>query len=140
MESNDWKVVSRKKIKRRKGYGGIIKVFSETLNTFEYVIVQGRETGIWSFPKGHFDNDNESPLECALREIKEETGLYLEDIEPVCKFGKYFIFELNEKLVLEPQDTVEISQAIWITIENMKKLKPNNNGIREFLKKCNKYF
>jgi 8-oxo-dGTP diphosphatase len=33
-----------------------------------------RGAGTWSFPGGHIDN-GESPEECALRELEEETGL-----------------------------------------------------------------
>jgi 8-oxo-dGTP diphosphatase len=33
-----------------------------------------RGEGTWSFPGGHIDN-GESPEECALRELEEETGL-----------------------------------------------------------------
>jgi predicted NUDIX family NTP pyrophosphohydrolase len=32
-----------------------------------------KDSGAWSIPKGEF-NDNEAPLEAAIREFKEETG------------------------------------------------------------------
>ena len=35
-----------------------------------------KDVGVWSIPKGEFD-ENESPFEAALREVKEETGLLL---------------------------------------------------------------
>lgn len=33
-----------------------------------------KDDGVWSIPKGEFD-DNEEPLKAALREMKEETGV-----------------------------------------------------------------
>lgn len=42
-----------------------------------YLLVKHRYGGHWDFPKGHMEGD-ESPLEAALREVLEETGLTLE--------------------------------------------------------------
>ena len=36
-----------------------------------------KDEGAWSIPKGEFD-DNEDPLEAAIREFKEETGIAIE--------------------------------------------------------------
>ncbi|MBC7422246.1 MAG: NUDIX domain-containing protein [Ferruginibacter sp.] len=35
-----------------------------------------KDVGVWSIPKGEFD-ETESPFDAALREVKEETGLLL---------------------------------------------------------------
>jgi bis(5'-nucleosidyl)-tetraphosphatase len=42
----------------------------------------------WDLPKGHVDND-ETELECALRELHEETGISGDDIEldPTFRFA-----------------------------------------------------
>ena len=56
-------------------YGGIIKCTT----TGKYLLVKGF-TGKWSFPKGHREK-NETPLDCAKREIYEETGIQLQDIQ-----------------------------------------------------------
>lgn len=37
--------------------------------------------GLWGFPKGKIE-DNEDPLQCAIREVEEETGY---DISPLIK-------------------------------------------------------
>ncbi|ETA81300.1 bis(5'-nucleosyl)-tetraphosphatase [Youngiibacter fragilis] len=42
-----------------------------------FLLVKHRYGGHWDFPKGHMEGD-ESPLEAALREVLEETGLTLE--------------------------------------------------------------
>jgi len=36
-----------------------------------------KDVGVWSIPKGEFD-ETESPFDAALREVKEETGLLLD--------------------------------------------------------------
>jgi len=38
----------------------------------KFLVVKGRQTGKWSFPKGHSYLE-ETELECALRETYEET-------------------------------------------------------------------
>ena len=40
----------------------------------DILVVQGRLSNKWSFPKGH-GNKSETPLAAAIRELKEETGL-----------------------------------------------------------------
>ena len=37
---------------------------------------KNKDAGAWSIPKGEFD-DNEEPLDAAIREMKEETGITL---------------------------------------------------------------
>ncbi len=40
----------------------------------EILLIKHVNSGHWSFPKGHVE-DNETEVETALREIKEETGI-----------------------------------------------------------------
>src|SRR5687767_7972278 len=44
-----------------------------------------RHADRWDLPKGHVDGD-ESEMECALRELVEETGITAADIEPIADF------------------------------------------------------
>ena len=57
------------------------------------LIVQGRTSGIWSFPKGHITG-SETSQECAMRETLEETGIDMTHHKPfmVKKLyaGEYF--------------------------------------------------
>lgn len=50
----------------------------------------------WDLPKGHLD-DGETDLECALRELREETGIKGKDIELVPGFVWTTQYEVNSK-------------------------------------------
>lgn len=54
-------------------------VFTKEGEHIRYVIVQSRQ-GFYGFPKGHMEG-NETEMETALREIKEETGLTVKLID-----------------------------------------------------------
>jgi 8-oxo-dGTP pyrophosphatase MutT (NUDIX family) len=123
-------------------FGGIIRVKSFDYGEYEYIIVQGRSTGKWSFPKGH-SKRGELPLECAKREIEEETGISSSLLSNPIHYmklasGKYFIFELTNKIYFKPQDSFEVLQTKWATINEMKGLSLNA-GIQQFIDR-GKYF
>jgi bis(5'-nucleosidyl)-tetraphosphatase len=52
---------------------GIIPIYHAPKSEAMFLLVQ-HALGHWGFPKGHKEQD-ESPLDAALRELKEETGL-----------------------------------------------------------------
>jgi ADP-ribose pyrophosphatase YjhB (NUDIX family) len=110
---------------KSKVYGAILKY--SVANRVSYALVQGRYTGKWSFPKGHSDGD-ESPYQCALREVNEETGITVlpNPIDFVkIGFGNYYIFEVNEEYELKPHDMNEIMNTKWVTLEEMKEMSLN---------------
>jgi len=112
---------------RARVYGGILRVSHTDPRQEQYAIVQGRYSGKWSFPKGH-SNEGELPLECTLREIQEETGIKSlpDPIETVrFGYGNYHIFSLNEPIPLVPQDTYEIMNTMWATVDEMELLSLN---------------
>lgn len=115
--------------------GGVIKWKSEQDNEPRYALICGRYTGKWGFPKGKCE-DGETALECALREIQEEVGIWQLG-EPVGRFtapGRqtYFVFEVNTCLPLCPSDTLEISATGWMTMEEIRRLN-TNLGVKAFL-------
>lgn len=134
---------------RRRCFGGILSCSSSCSFSAElvplkeevrYALVKGRQSGIWSFPKGH-SKKGEEPLATARREIEEETGLSFTNQEPHhqaqrLKGGIYFHFEcqphhINNTL---PHDTWEIEEVRWVTLEEMSTL-PVNAGVRDFLRR-----
>jgi len=67
-------------------------------------------------------------LGCALRELKEETGIRLNhEYISVKKYkaAEYFIFEVPEEYRLFPKDTMEIDDARWFTYEEICNLHKN---------------
>ena len=93
------------------------------------LLVKGRQgEGKWSFPKGHRESYDTSPLDCALRELKEETGLSLRgNFQMAKKFraGEYYVFFVREELRVSPEDRREIEEAKWFTVEEMTELNKN---------------
>ena len=92
------------------------------------LLVKGRAGHIWSFPKGHRERTDPNALACALRELKEETGIALHrDYIAYKKYkaGEYYIFDVPEEYRTFPQDTKEIEDAGWFTFEEICDLKKN---------------
>jgi 8-oxo-dGTP pyrophosphatase MutT (NUDIX family) len=130
--------VQVKNMKHEKSCGAVI--LSKTGGDFKVLLIQHRNGGHWSFPKGHVEKD-ENEVDTALREIKEETGIdavidtgfrhvttYSPD-QDIMKDVVYFIAKpKDEKLLLQAE---EVRNAGWysfdkasqiITFENDKKL------------------
>jgi 8-oxo-dGTP pyrophosphatase MutT (NUDIX family) len=91
------------------------------------LLVRGRLSKKWSFPKGH-RKYNETSLECALRELYEETG-----IRPVgnytsmykMKGGKYFVFNIDSNVEICINDTVEINAVEWFPLNKLPLIATN---------------
>jgi len=74
---------------------GII-IYRHTKDGLKFLILyHGR--GYWNFPKGKIENEEKS-LQAALREIREETGLYPSDLKIVDNFRTYEKFSFWRKL------------------------------------------
>lgn len=78
--------------------GGLIfRKGGHDLNEFFYALVHRPRYDDWSIPKGKQET-NETPLECALREIAEETGYPSEPIEELASIS-YTDNQSRSKLV-----------------------------------------
>lgn len=69
----------------------------------------------WDLPKGHVD-DGESNLECALRELEEETGIGERDIE----IDHDFRFQLQYKVVYKRFGSDPIKKKLIIFLARLR--------------------
>jgi 8-oxo-dGTP pyrophosphatase MutT (NUDIX family) len=95
------------------------------------LLVRGRQTGKWSFPKGHMKG-NETSHQCALRELFEETGILMNTSEPCIghkklSIGEYFLYEFTMDVIPEVQDTCEVCDIGWFSLEDMNNLCVNRD-------------
>lgn len=107
------------------GAGGIIV----NVPTCELLVVKGPLK--WSLPKGHFQDEKESFLECAKREIKEETNLNvaLDASHRFVNIGKYrfFLILVFDRPSVSIQDTKEIQRVEWIPLDKVHTLDCNHS-------------
>jgi 8-oxo-dGTP pyrophosphatase MutT (NUDIX family) len=92
------------------------------------LVVKGRKSNKWSFPKGH-KYGNETYLECVNRETFEEAGISLLSYVPIAfqrlSVGEYYFYEMPYELETNIQDTQEILEARWMSLNEMKSEKCN---------------
>ncbi len=100
----------------------------------DILVVQGRLSNKWSFPKGH-GLKSETPLAAAIRELKEETGINMSGVTPDNELrfksnrtgsgGIYFVFHVNEMANIIPEDTNEIMNTMWCPRQRLESLMGN---------------
>ena len=84
----------------------------------------------WSLPKGHLE-DNESWIECAKREIKEETNITVNitacNRSINIKKCVYYIVVIDDRFRedVKSNDPEEIQDIQWMSIQQLKKLEAN---------------
>jgi len=105
----------------------------------ETVVIRGRQSGKWSFPKGH-GTSNELPLEACIRELREETGIDLKGYKPNeelrFKAGTYFVFYVQDRIELNPEDTKEVMDSMWISLYRLPFL-TGNMDLTTFCRRVN---
>ena len=123
-------------MKKEKSCGAII------INNKKVLLVYEKNRNFWGFPKGHVEQ-NETEIETAIREVKEEVGLDIDilkekryefkynigkDIEKTCvlfiSFPKTFIIKKQES---------EIELSKWFTFDEALKTLTYDNQ-KEILK------
>jgi ADP-ribose pyrophosphatase YjhB (NUDIX family) len=121
-------------------------IVKDKVNDLLYLLVLGRQSNKWGFPKGHMEQ-NETEEQTALREVKEETGIELsfQDItsENRIRFKNniYFLFHTTLPYIHERRssniDRREIECMKWFSEEDLLNMEPKdcNFGLSMFIKK-----
>ena len=131
--------VTKPVVPRARVYGGILHTIHSDPAQVRYLLVQGRYSEKWSFPKGH-SYEGEGPLACAKREIAEETGkdTLPDPVEYIrIGYGNYYVFVCHTMFAPAPRDTGEIMAAEWLTLSEMAHLSLNVD-VNRFRKKQSK--
>lgn len=107
-------------------------VYKRTANGIEYLLLQSQNKGhFWGFPKGHVE-EGETLLDCAKREIFEETKLTLPIDTSFSVKTEYDLPNGNHKEMtlytaeLEEEETIhlqaeEIKNSGWFNYEDARK-------------------
>ncbi len=93
----------------------------------EVLLVKGRQSNLWSFPKGHCKR-NERDEDCARRELKEETGLTAPEryvSYHKLRGGEYFLYAFEDETTLEKKENWEVSDVRWWPLNALPKLDSN---------------
>ena len=122
-------------MKKEKSCGAVVY---KIINNQIFFLIEKMQRGHFSIPKGHVEN-NETEIETALREIKEETNLEVESIgmfintfDYLSKSGKksrQFNFEVMVKETTNIFLT-EHDEYSWLSLEEIEK----NESITEEVK------
>ena len=109
-------------MKKEKSCGAVVYKFQN--NQLLFLLIKSKKGHHYSFPKGHVEN-NETEIETALREIKEETNLDVivdtnyrsvitySPAENVMKDVVYFVATPTGEEKVIPQ-VEEVSSAKWL--------------------------
>jgi 8-oxo-dGTP pyrophosphatase MutT (NUDIX family) len=109
-----------------------------------FLLLRGRDTGIWSFSKGHPESEDAGePLRTALRETREETGFiagrdYSLVSEGAVRLGKrpYWVGVMLPGAAVRPRLAAgEHSDCGWFTWAEISRL-PSNTDVRSWCKKA----
>ncbi|KAJ1503647.1 mRNA-decapping enzyme subunit 2 [Coelomomyces lativittatus] len=111
-------------------------------NLDKVLLVKGWKSKTWSFPKGKI-NQNEKEVDCAIREVLEETGLdvtpylittnylpkapnanldepdHIERTIRECRMRLYFAWNVPEYTVFKTQTLNEISDITWHSLSDV---------------------
>lgn len=95
-------------------------------NKIQLLIIRHKLGGHWSFPKGHVER-NETEIETALREVKEETGLSIQILHDfrqqvnysprpgISKDVVYFLGYAADSRTVRQEE--EISELRWVDFD-----------------------
>jgi 8-oxo-dGTP diphosphatase len=104
----------------------------------EQILFVRKRNAKWNLPGGRVEKD-ETPLQAALREMAEETGLNFDQLCYVSEYEEdkvvHFLFEASQTLAKKPRPRNEIDDCRWFSAEELGKR--NVRGpILSLLKQC----
>jgi len=112
-------------------------------NRGKILLVFGKSSKKWSFPKGRKNNEEELSLYCAIREFEEETGILLTN-EEICQIKfffrtshcVYYSIEINHDIdfIQNPKFNHEISKVRYVSIDELKGMDNLNYDLKMFCK------
>ena len=80
----------------------------------------------WDLPKGHLD-PGETPAECALRELEEETGIGQEDISIAEDFEFRLVYPVPDRQ--QPSEMAEKTLLVYLAwLEHPVEVKVSEHG------------
>jgi len=92
----------------------------------------------WNLPGGRVEQD-ETPLQAALREMSEETGLDFDQLYYVSEYEQnnviHFLFETSLPLRKKPKPCNEIADCRWFTAKELEK-RNVHGSIKALLRHC----
>ncbi|CAL8080009.1 unnamed protein product [Orchesella dallaii] len=89
----------------------------------QYLLLKKADEDDWSPPKGNLDEElNESEIDTAVRETREETSLVIGDYNAYIQYKVYFEYETNDdelkKVNLWPAELQNFEKPIQLSPEN----------------------
>lgn len=125
-------------LRRRRPYSkmtlkaGVVMVSPDTKQLL-VVINRGATNPLkFGLPKGHVEK-SELVSHCAVRELREETGLvvklYKSDYKMVVAETTYYFIKAHSCITPSPQDDTEIAESRWVYWEDIMKT-DCNRGLR----------
>jgi 8-oxo-dGTP diphosphatase len=104
----------------------------------EEILFVRKRNAKWNLPGGRVEK-GETPLQAAMREMAEETGLIFDQLSYVSQYRDdkvvHFLFEAIPGANQKPRAANEIDDCRWFTVKELGK-RNVRSAIRTLLKRC----